>query len=267
MDKTMRRMKHGDFIYYTCTQLEGVRHAFTTKAGGVSQGDCAGLNLGFNRGDTRENVLENYRILSKALSVDPDRLTLTHQIHQDKVSVVTEETIGMGLSHPMTWESDAIVTALKDVPLVGFYADCVVTLLYDPSTHTCGVCHSGWRGTAMGILSRTVDTMAQQLGTKRESLIAVMGPSIRQCCFETDADVPQAMEQMLGALVTPYIAEKGEKFYVDLQGVNRTLLEDAGLAPQNIVDSGICTKCESKIFWSHRATNGKRGVQAGVICL
>lgn len=70
----------------------------------------------------------------------------------------------------MAWESDALVTNLPDTPLAGFYADCVVTLLYDPASHSCGVCHAGWRGTALGILPKTVDVMAAKLGAKRESL-------------------------------------------------------------------------------------------------
>ena len=109
--------------------------------------------------------------------------------------------------------------------------------------------------------------MAEKLGTRRESLRAVLGPSIRQECFETDADVPEAMEQQLGALVQPYIQEKGIKFHVDLQGIGVKLLLDAGLQPENVIDSGICTMCHSDEFWSHRKTNGVRGVQGGMICL
>ena len=178
-----------------------------------------------------------------------------------------EGKVGMGLHRPMAWQSDAIVTALPDTPLIGFYADCVVTLLYDPATRTAGVCHSGWRGMAAGILPKAVGVMEAQLGARRDSLIAVLGPSIRQECFETDADVPTAMEQQLGALVRPYIAEKGVKFHVDLQGIGVKLLEDAGLRPENVIDSGICTMCRSDEFWSHRKTHGVRGVQGAMICL
>lgn len=267
MSQFMRRITRGGVPFYTCSRLQTVRHAFTTKAGGVSHGDCESLNLGFNRGDTRENVLQNYHILADALSVPYDRLTATCQVHRDEVSVVTKEHVGMGLARPMAWESDAIVTALPDTPLVGYYADCVVTLLYDPATHTCGVCHSGWRGTAMAILRRTAGVMAQSLGTRLESLVAVMGPSIHPCCFETDADVPAEMERRLGARIQPFISARGAKFHVDLQSINAMLLEEAGLLPENIIDSGICTMCRSGEFWSHRATQGRRGVQAAVICL
>lgn len=102
--------------------------AFTTKFGGVSTGACESLNLGFNRGDELENVRENYRLLGEALGVDETRMTLTSRIHDTQVSVVTEDKVGMGLHRPMEWQSDAIVTALADTPIIGFYADCVVTL-------------------------------------------------------------------------------------------------------------------------------------------
>ena len=152
MNESMCRVQRGSFVYYTCRRIP-VRHAFTTKFGGVSTGACASLNLGFNRGDELENVRENYRLLGEALGVDETRMTLTKQIHDTQVSVVTEDKVGMGLHRPMEWQSDAIVTALPDTPIIGFYADCVVTLLYDPATHTAGVCHSGWRGMAAGIRS------------------------------------------------------------------------------------------------------------------
>ena len=133
MHPSMHRNERGSFVYYTCDRLP-VHHAFTTKFGGVSRGDCESLNLGFNRGDERENVLENYRILAEQLGMDEGRITMTKQIHDTQISVVTEDEAGMGLHQPMAWESDAIVTALPETPLCGFYADCVVTLFYDPAT-------------------------------------------------------------------------------------------------------------------------------------
>lgn len=266
MHTSMRRRQAGNVIYYTC-ELISASHAFTTKFGGVSQGDCESMNLGFGKGDSEENVRENYRILARTLDIPFESITMTRQVHEDRVSCVSEADIGMGLHKPFVWESDAIVTKQSGVPLAGFYADCVVTLLYDHKTGTAGVCHSGWRGTAKGILQKTVDTMVRELGSKRESLVAVMGPSIHQDCFETDADVPEAMQSELGNLVLPYVKRKNKKYQVDLQGINAAQLKNAGLQAGNIIDSGICTMCESDIFWSHRVTNGKRGVQAGIICL
>ncbi|MCF2670277.1 peptidoglycan editing factor PgeF [Butyricicoccus pullicaecorum] len=266
MHETMRRRQSGRMAYYTCDRLP-VRHAFTTKSGGVSTGDCESLNFGFNRGDDPAHVRQNYKILTDMLGVPLSRTTLTQQVHQDKVIVVEEHHAGTGLTLPMDWGADALVTALPDTPLAGFYADCVVTLLYDPTAHVCGVCHSGWRGTAQKILPKTVEKMAAALGACRETTIAVIGPSICADCFETDADVPEAMLAQMGAQAAPFISRRGAKYHVDLQGLNAMELQSAGLRAENIIVSGLCTRCQSDVFWSHRATNGRRGVQAGIICL
>lgn len=266
MNPLICRVQHGPFVYYTCRRLP-LRHAFTTKFGGVSTGHCESLNLGFHRGDTEENVRENYHRLAEELGVDENRITLTAQVHRTDITVVTEQEAGTGISKPLSWETDALITNLPNTPLCAFSADCVVVLLYDPVTHTAGAAHAGWRGMAAGILPKTVSEMEKHFGTRRDSLIAVIGPSIRQECFETDADVPEAMESQIGAWVQPYIKETGEKFYVDLQGIGAALLSQSGLAQEHIIDSGICTMCNSDEFWSHRKTNGVRGVQVGIICL
>ena len=265
MHSSMRRRRCGDLIYYTCDRLP-VRHAFTTKSGGVSHGDCESLNFGFNRGDDPENVRRNYQILADTLHIPFERFTLTQQVHESRVQIVEEADVGTGLHQPMDWKVDGLVTALPDTPIAGFYADCVVTLFYDPTAKVCAVCHSGWRGTAQEIAGKTVEKMVS-LGACRETMIAVIGPSICQDCFETDADVPDAMRAQMGERVAPFIQTRGKKYHVDLQGIQQMTLQSVGLAPENIINSGLCTKCMSDVFWSHRATNGHRGVQAGVICL
>lgn len=264
MNPLMHRRRDGDLIYYTCDAVS-TPHLFTTKFGGVSTGWLSSLNLGFNRGDVREHVIQNYEILARHFGVPRARMTMTKQVHGDIVRVVDADTMGMGQSQPMRWETDAIVTNLPGVPLCGYYADCVVTLLHDPVSRSIGVCHSGWRGTANGILAKTVAKMQAEYGANPANIEAVIGPSIRQCCFETDRDVPDAMRQDMGEAVEPFIQPRGEKYFIDLQGINRMRLEQAGVT--KIVDSGLCTKCMQDEFWSHRATNGRRGVQAGIIML
>ena len=108
MNESMCRVQRGSFVYYTCRRIP-VRHAFTTKFGGVSTGACESLNLGFNRGDELENVRENYRLLGETLGVDETRMTLTKQIHDTQVSVVTEDKVGMGLHRPMECPSSAFM--------------------------------------------------------------------------------------------------------------------------------------------------------------
>ncbi|MBR3866620.1 MAG: laccase domain-containing protein, partial [Butyricicoccus sp.] len=194
----------------------------------MSTGEHASLNFRRGHGDAEENIRRNYHILADSLAIPADRLTLTHQVHEDRVIAVTEDLVGTGFAKPLSWEVDALITDLPDTPLVGFYADCVVTLLYDPVSRSCGVCHAGWRGTARDILRKTVDQMAAQYHADRSSIVAVIGPSIRVCCFETDADVPTAMESVMGSRVQPFISPRGQKYDIDLQGINRMSLLSAG---------------------------------------
>ena len=158
-----------------------------------ARGACESLNLGFNRGDELENVRENYRLLGEALGVDETRMTLTKQIHDTQVSVVTEDKGRHGSAPPdgMAVGRDRDPHS-RTRPSSAFTRTALSPYYMIRRRIPAGVCHSGWRGMAAGILPKTVDVMAEQLGTKRESLIAVLGPSIRQECFETDADVPES---------------------------------------------------------------------------
>ena len=149
--------------------------------------------------------------------------------------------------------------------LVCFAADCTPVLLYDPVARAVGAAHSGWRGTAQGIAARTVEQMQRLYGCKPENIRAAIGPSIGQCCFETDGDVPDAMRAALGAAAEPFIERRGEKFFVDNKGLCALWLKNCGVAQIDV--SCDCTKCQPQRFWSHRVTGGARGSLAAVIML
>lgn len=268
MDISFEHHQIQDFSYYTSPHI-GAPHLFTTRSGGVSQGSLSSLNLGFGRGDAPARVMENYHILARRFGVPFESLTCTKQVHGDVVTVITEKNRGLGMSiPPLPDGTDALVTNVPGVALVGFYADCVVSLLYDPVSGSIGVCHSGWRGTAANILGKTVEKMEEAFGAKAENIRCAIGPSIRACCFETHSDVPDAMTEYMGEAAQPFIRTRSNgKFDVDLQGLNRQRLLDTGVPAANIVDSGMCTCCHHEEFWSHRYTKGDRGVQAAIIRL
>ena len=144
---------------------------------------------------------------------------------------------------------------------------CGTVLLYDPVHQAIGAVHAGWRGCAAGIVEKTVAAMGTAYGSRPAELLAALGPCIGPCCFETDGDVPEAMRAALGAIANAYITVKGPKFHVDLAGLNRQWLLRAGLLPERIEVSGICTACRPDLFWSHRKMGDQRGVQAAVISL
>ncbi|MBQ4641484.1 MAG: peptidoglycan editing factor PgeF [Oscillospiraceae bacterium] len=240
-----------------------VPHGFTTRMGGVSTGIFSSLNLGMHRGDDSKNVAENYRILCQALGFSEENLVLTHQIHSDLVRVVDRTDAGKGFDHRAYPQCDALVTNTPGVALMVFTADCTPVLLYDRVTGAVGAAHAGWRGTASGIVSKTVEAMVTNFGSKPQDLVAAIGPNIGACCFETDTDVPEAILSALGDTAAPYITRKGEKFHLDLKAINGLWLYRAGV--QTVTLSDYCTACSPHRFWSHRVTNGQRGSQGAVI--
>lgn len=243
-----------------------IPHGFSTRHGGVSTGDGATMNLRL-QGDSRENIVENYSRYCAFVGVDVHRTVLSHQVHTDNVRLVTEEDAGKGLFRERGYQADGLITNVKNLPLVVFSADCGIALLHDPVHHAIGAVHAGWRGCAMGIMGKTVREMTAHFGTNPADVQVALGPCIHQCCFETHNDVPDAMMAALGDDATPYIAPKGEKFMVDLLGLNRQWLLNAGVMAENITVHPHCTACDLENFWSHRKLGEHRGVQCGMIAL
>ena len=204
--------------------------------------------------------------LAGELGVDEHRAVLSKQVHEDNIRHVTAEDCGKGLFRDRDYTSvDAMVTDTPDIPLVVFSADCGIILLHDPVHGAVGAAHAGWRGAACGIAYKTVLRMQELFGTDPGNLRAAIGAAIGPCCFETDADVPQALEAALGAEAEPYITRRGPKWHVDLKGVNARWLEKAGV--RHIDVSPDCTACHPELYWSHRRMGQARGAQIAMICL
>lgn len=250
--------------YLTAECISGdVVHCFSTRYGGVSSGYLASLNLGVHRGDVFENVVENYRILGDAVGFLPENTVFNRQVHSDIVARVGKADCGHGLFLPVEEERDATITNEPDVALVAFGADCTTILLHDPVTGAIGAVHSGWRGTAMGIVKKTVERMEKEFGTKPENVQAAIGPCIGACCFETHDDVPNAMLAALGEDARAAITQTGEKYHVDLKLLNRIWLERAGVRKIDV--STDCTCCQPERFWTHRKVGNERGSLAAII--
>lgn len=255
----------GNLEYLTADALEGSVHCFSTRRGGVSEGHLASLNLGVHRGDAPENVYENYRILGEAVGFAPENTVFTKQEHTDLVRCVGRANCGEGLLREQTQVCDAQITDEPETALVAFTADCTPILLFDPVRRAIGAVHAGWRGTALGIAARTVEAMERTYGCRPENIRAAIGPCIGACCFETDADVPEAMQKALGAEAERCITKHGEKYFVDNRALNRIWLARAGVRTIDV--SEACTMCEPERFWSHRVTRGQRGSLAAIIML
>lgn len=246
----------------------GIPHGFTTRLGGVSEGIYESLNLGINRGDDPGRVRENYRRVCSALGVDMGKLVFSCQVHGNVVRPVTLADAGKGLDRPVDYETDGLITDVPGVTLVVFGADCATVLLCDPVRRVIAAAHAGWRGTALGIVSRAVEAMVRDYGCEREHILAAIGPCISKCCFETGGEVPEAMTAALGEVATNYVQSLGNgKYKVDLKGLNALWLSRSGVVATNIDISPDCTLCRPDKYWSHRYTGGQRGSQAALICL
>lgn len=256
--------RKGNLEYLTSDVLQGqIVHCFSTRLGGVSQGYLSSLNLGVHRGDAPENVRENYRILGDAVGFAPEDTVFTRQLHGTIVARVGADDRGYGLFREVSEERDGLVTNQPGVALVVFSADCTPILLHDPLTGAIGAVHSGWRGTAHGIVRCAVEKMVSEFGSNPANIQAAIGPCISQCCFETDADVPQAMLEYVGEQAAGAIRPAGEKFYVDLKAINRLWLQRAGVRKIDI--SNDCTCCQPERFWTHRKVGNQRGSLASII--
>ena len=258
--------KHQGPLTYMTSSLIPLRHAFTTRYGGVSGGQFATLNLLSDKGDAPENVRENYRRVCALFGVGEDDCAVTRQVHGNVVRIVTAADKHACLS-PVPYEADGVVTAEKGLPIFCFTADCVPVLLCDAEQGVVGAVHCGWRSSVGDILCNALSQM-QSLGAKPESVCAAIGPAIGKCCFETDDDVPEAVTAWLGGDTEGLFRKRADgKTLVDLRAANARRLQQLGVPAEQIDISDECTFCSHDKYWSHRYTKGKRGGQAAGICL
>lgn len=246
-----------------------VRHCFTTRLGGVSEGMFSTLNLSFSRGDDPLKVKENYRRVAEALQVPCERFVLSDQTHTTNVRVVTEEDAGKGITRERDYKDvDGLVTNKNGLVLATFYADCVPLYFVDVRRRAIGLSHSGWRGTVGRMGQVTVDVMRREFGSCPEDIVCAIGPSICQDCYEVSGDVAERFAAEFFGYEKEMIIDKGNgKYQLDLWKANERVLLDAGVRPKNISMTGLCTCCNDKLLFSHRATDGRRGNLGAFLCL
>ena len=239
-------------------------NGFTTKDGGVSEGYLASLNLTLKKeGEKREHVLENFRRLSEAAGFDMDKAVLSDQTHTTNVRRVKAEDAGKGLLTKPDYESvDGLVTDVPDITLVTFYADCVPLYIADPRKKAIGLSHSGWRGTVGRMGEITLKRMEELYGTDSQDVICCVGPSICRDCFEVGPEVAEAFLREFGPghreeILAPG-AEPG-KYQLDLWKANEIVLTEAGVRPDHLHVTDICTCCNPSYLFSHRKMGERRG--------
>ena len=267
----MKKNYKNEVLYYTFPAFDEhpeIVHAFTSRECGVSSGYYSSLNLGLRTEDDFENVKTNYKILCKTLDLNPETIVLGNLANGDNIRNVTAEDAGAGIWRDFPYEgTDGLLTDVPGITLMATYADCVPLFFYDPVKKIVGLAHSGWRGTAQEIGGKMVDRMQSDYGCNPENILAGIGPSIGMCCFETDVDVFSEFIEFPYLDEAWFFQKDNGKLDIDLWRINLEMLLYTGIPEDNIHISGLCTCCNSDIFFSHRATKGKRGNMAGVIGL
>lgn len=271
-----------------------VKHGFSTRLGGVSEGYFSSLNLGFHRGDDEAAVRENFRRIGASIGVRREDMVLSRQTHTTNVWVATEEDRGMGMVSPMEYSRrasanpgrcasgsfqmetggklegvDGLVTDVPGLCLVTFYADCVPLFFVDPVKKAVGLSHSGWRGTVGKIGRVTVELMQEQFGCDPSDILAAVGPSVCQDCYEVSGDVVGKFrehfeEQYWNELF--YQKENG-KYQLDLWKANEIVLRESGILPEHMAVTNVCTHCNSDVLYSHRTMGNQRGSLAAFLAL
>lgn len=243
-----------------------VRHAFSSRLGGVSTGEFKSMNMSFGRGDSDENVIENYKRLCKAVGIKYETLTASAQDHHTFVRRVTPDERGIGIYRPKDMQSvDGLITNDPEVALVTYYADCTPLLFVDVKNKAIGSAHAGWRGTVGRIGEKVVQKMGEEFGTAPEELVVTVGPAIGKCCYEVDEPVAKQF-YALGLESERFVFPKeGGKYMIDLLETNKRILMAAGVPETNITKSDVCTKCNADLVWSHRATGGRRGGMCAIL--
>jgi len=243
-------------------------HCFTTRRGGVSSGECSSLNLGFNRNDNKNNVLSNFRLITDSLNIKFENLVLSNQIHDNRLKIVDEKDVGKGLLVEGDIKGyDGLLTNVKNVTLVTFYADCIPIYILDPINNAIALLHSGWRSTYKDIAGVALELMKEKYKTCISSVEIVIGPSIGKCCFEIDRDVLELFKERFSISNEMYTKNGNDKWLLDLQGVIIETLIKKGIKRDNIFNSKVCTKCNNDYFFSHRGDNGKTGSLCAIMQL
>lgn len=284
-----------------------VVNRFSTRLGGISEGEFTSMNLSFARGDKHLSVHENFKRMVGIMGGTPGDIIFCKQTHTNKVIPVDESHKGRvsgfyekcmnhdDIAHDHTVENvsqvyafeeiDGMVTNTPGVCLFTSYADCVPLYFVDPVKKAIGLSHSGWRGTVGKIGAVTIDTMIREFGSNPSDIIVAIGPCICQSCYEVSGDV---VEEFLNSkttcgseescptevndltlsipgkwspdMVDSFVESKANgKYQLDLRKANELIFLEAGILPENITITNVCTACNHEVLFSHRVSKGKRG--------
>jgi polyphenol oxidase len=276
-----------------------ITHGVFMRHGGYSQTPYAGLNVSWSTGDSIENVMRNRLLILQTMGLQASHCATLWQVHGADVAVLDradqwEDWHNDATDWPhrsytledkeLMWtlkprrKADIIITQQENVTLALSFADCTPILFYDPIQRVIAVAHAGWRGTARGVALAAVEAMREQFGCQPQTIYAGLAPSIGPCCYEVSDQVQRlfygeeefhempTLERYREAIRASAVFSWQQRdnrpvptLHLDLWESNRNQLLMAGLLPEHIELSGICTGCNTDNFFSHRMEQGKTG--------
>ena len=231
-------------------EFPNVKHCYTLRKNGIN------IQV---KNDDKTTLLESYKKVAKALNFDYRNIVKPHQTHTDRVEIVNS-------SNDEFNEVDGLITNKKGIFLCTTSADCTSLLFYDDTKKVIADIHSGWRGTLHKIGKKAVEKMVKEFGCNPNNIICCISPCIQKCHFEVEEDVKELFKNEFSYTDRiSEIIEQGryidgkQKYNIDTTLINKIVLQEAGLLPENIIDSGICTVCNSDYFHSYRSEREKSG--------
>lgn len=272
MEHTFTKHEKAGLTYFTIPAFDKtglVIHAFSGRTGGVSSETYASLNMGIFTNEPLENVLENRRRLCDVLGIQPSHLVAAHQVHSDRILSVTKQDRGRGAidRDSVIPATDALMTNEKDVPLIGFFADCVPVIFLDPIRKAVAIAHAGWKGTVAKIAAKTVKAMEQAYQTSPRDLLAAVGPSIGACHYQVDEPVIEKVKEAFPTYWDRLLTNTTPDGHAQLNlwEANARQLMEAGVPEGQITITSLCTFCHPELLFSHR--RGMAGRHSALIML
>lgn len=264
MQVKQNRMGEVEYLTFPLLSRTGmVRHLFSTRVGGVSKGIYSTMNLSYTRGDDKEAVDENFRRIADVLGCEVGDIVCSDQTHTVNLRVASSKDGGKGILIPKDYtDTDGLLTDEPGLVLATFYADCVPLYFVDTRRRAIALAHSGWRGTVARMGRCVTEKMKDVYGTDPSDIVAVVGPSICQACYEVSEDVAEAFAQEFhgeGQTNEILLSKGGGKYQLDLWRANEIVLIEAGIPTEQIQVTDLCTCHNSDYLFSHRASQGKRG--------
>lgn len=260
-----------DVVYVTYPNLERldfINHASSTRIGGISKiSHLSSMNLRFNCEDTKDTVIQNYKIFADAIGTNINNMVFSKQMHNANIRFVSNEDKGKGIVKDLDYtDTDALITNQKNIALTIFGADCVPILFADKTKKAIGAAHCGWRGTYKMLSYLMTEKFKELFDSNPKDLIVAIAPCIHSCCYEVDEKLFNDFKNKFYDISkTSAFKNEDGKYYLDLPQINRQILIKSGIEDENILVSDLCTGCNPDTLFSHRKSNGKRGVMASVI--